>query len=79
MEIYWKQFHKNRQKNGRMQDEKYVYTRDGRQFMTIEMFLGLLQSYGIISLKEKKIALGSGILPDNIFERLKIREIAENN
>ena len=62
-----------------MQDEEFVYSRDGHHYFTISMFLGLLQSYGIISLREKKIALGTGILPDDILQRLNIREIANNN
>jgi hypothetical protein len=68
------------QQNGKlMQDENFVYTRGGRKFMTIEMFLGLLVDYGVLTLKEKKIAFGSGILPDDILQRLNIREIANNN
>jgi hypothetical protein len=47
--------------------------------MTVETFLGLLVTYQILSEKEKKIALATGILPDNILNRLNICEIANNN
>lgn len=58
---------------------KLVYTKDGRHFMTLDMFLALLVTLNVLNKPEAKIARETGKLPDNILERLKIAEGANNN
>lgn len=47
---------------------------DGQPRMTIQLFLKLCLMYGVLSQEECYTALTTGLLPDNIWDRLGLAD-----
>jgi hypothetical protein len=63
-----------------MGKEKTKLVTDGRGFyMPIELFIGLLQVYKIITPEEASTALRTFVLPKDILKRLGIADVIAKN
>ena len=51
----------------------------GRPLMTIELFLKMMLRYGILTGPEAMTAYNTGILPDDVLQRLKLVDNANKN